>query len=828
MTEADELPFGEFLRACRLATGHTQESLADASGVSTRAISYLETGRVRHARRGTVEALVTALGVDVDARARLLDYGRAIVGSGDETTVPSQLPLITSVSVGRETDLAVAAAAIGNGGTMTVCGMPGVGKTTFAVQVADSMRTRFPDGLLFVDLHGFDEQALSAEQALGYLLRAILGTNAMIPAVVDEQSALLRSAMSRRRALVIFDNARDEAQVRPLLPAALTCASIVTSRNVLAGLDTLHRVDLDVLNGDDSTELIARIAGAERIRVDPRGTLELVRWCGGLPLAIRIVAARLAAHPAWQVADLARRLADQGRRLSELAVGDLAVNVAFDLSYRMLREPERQLFRRLGLIARSDFGTAAAGLLAEVPADEAHHLMEALAHANLLQPADGTDRYRMHDLVRLYAAQRAHADDQDASQAIDRLDDWYLATAHMATGLVTPGFTTLPRPVASMTGAHRFTTPHDAMSWLETERANLVAAVVRASRSGRGPAAWHLADALRGFFYVRRFTEDWLTTARAGLKAARAAGARSAQAAMLSSLGMARLSLGQYALSLAHYRQAAALADEWPGGQAAIFGNLGIAYYLAGRLDEAERYYQLSLQLNRDIGNRHGEGIRLSNLAEMYHAAGEFSKALRHYDQAFTIYRELGNQHGEALTLCNFSDTRRDMGCPQEAIEHASTALAIAVRLHSQTAQALAERCLAAAYRDIGRYDEALASGSRSVSLSRAIGDATLEVGSLNILAGVEMDIGDLASAAVHHADARAKARRAGFLQGEIDALIGLARSVNAAGRSRRDAIQYARQALELAVVHRHRLMENHAQAALSELTSGAEPTPVG
>jgi tetratricopeptide (TPR) repeat protein/transcriptional regulator with XRE-family HTH domain len=827
MAGGSEHPFGEFLRACRLAAGHTQESLADASGVSTRAISYLETGRVRHARRATVQALVSALGVEFDARARMLDYGSEITPAGNELPVPSQLPLITSVYVGREADLAGAAAAISNGGTMAVCGMPGVGKTTFAVQVAASLRSRFPDGLLFVDLHGFDEQALNAEQALGYLLRAILGSDTLVPAVVDEQSAMLRSALSRRRALVIFDNARDEAQVRPLLPAGLTCASIVTSRNVLAGLDTVHRVDLNVLDSVDSTELIARIAGAERTHADPRGTLELVRWCGGLPLAIRIVAARLAAHPAWQVADLARRLADQGRRLSELAVGDLAVNVAFDLSYRMLSEPERQLFRRLGLIPGSDFGAAAAALLADLPADEAQRLMEALAHANLLQQASGTDRYRMHDLVRLYAAQRAQADDQAAGQAIDRLNDWYLAAADMANGLVTPGFATLSRTVATTGEPLSFATAQEAMSWLEAERANLVAAVLRASRSGRGSAAWHLADALRGFFYVRRYTEDWLTTARAGLRAARAAGSRTAQAAMLASLGMARLSLGQYRLAVSHYRQAAVLADEWPRGQAAVLGNLGIAHYLWGHLDEAEHYYRLSLQINREVGNRHGEGIRLGNLAELYHAAGEFAKALRHYDEAFKIYRELGYQHGEALTLCNFADIRRDMGSPEEAVEHASTALAIAAQLQSQTAQALAERCLAAAYRDLGQYDEALAAGWQAVSLSRALGDATLEVDSLNTLANVERDIGDRASAAVHHADARAKARRAGFRQGEIDALIGLARSVNAAGRSR-DAIQYARQAFALAVEHRHRLMERRAQAVLSELSSGAEPTPVG
>jgi tetratricopeptide (TPR) repeat protein/transcriptional regulator with XRE-family HTH domain len=825
MTDHGGMSFGEFIRACRLAAGHTQDSLASASGVSLRTISYLETGRVRRARQGTLEALAAVLGITADARATLFRYGDAESFAGRPGRPPNQLPPITSNSVGRADDLATAVAALSNGGTIVVCGMPGVGKTTFAVQAATEVRAQFPDGQLYVDLHGFDERALDPEQTLGYLLRALLGADAVLPAAVEEQSGMFRSALAGRRVLILLDNARHEAQVRSLLPGGQTCAVIVTSRNILAGLDVARRFNLGVLGSSHAAELLAQLAGPDRLLADPDGTAELLRWCGGLPLAVRIVAARLAARPAWLVADFARRLADENRRLGEFAVGDLAVKAAFDLSYRMLAEPEKELFGWLGLLPVNSFDAAVAGVLVGHPADDAERLLESLTHANLLQQDGLRDRYRMHDLIRLYAAGQAGAGTAAADRALDRVFDWYLATVDAATRLVLPAFTTLPRTFTTPLAAAGFGSAEEAMAWLETECGNIVAAVLWAARSGRAAAAWQLADALRGFFYMRRYMSDWLATSRSGLAAARAAGDRTAQAGMLASLGMARTGLGQYGLARAHYQQALALAQDWPRGRAAILGNLGIVYYLRGQLDEAERHYALSLQINRELGNRHGEGIRLGNLAGIYHTVGEFEQALRYYGEALAIYRDLGNPHGEALTLCNFADTHRDMGRPQQAIELASVAMTMSVQLKSKVAEAVAAKCLAAAYRDLGRRDEALDMAQQALSCGRAIGDAALEVDSLNVLASIERDSGDGATAAIHHADALSQARQAGLRDGEIDALIGLARTVYAAGQPR-NALKYAQHAESLATANRHGLMGREAQAFLDQLAS--ETTPHG
>jgi transcriptional regulator with XRE-family HTH domain len=434
MTESGDMSLGQTLRACRIAAGHTQNSLASASGVSTRAISYLETGQVRRARRGTIEALLAVLDLTAEERSALLSHGRPAPGPAPSARAPSQLPPAVPGLIGREGSLAAVEAALGDGGVITVCGMPGAGKTAFAVEAATRAQACFPDGQLYLDLHGTGGQALSPGQALGFLLRSLLGADAVIPVATDERSALLRTTVAGRRVLMVLDNARDSAQVRPLLPAGPDCAVLVTSRNVLASLDVRHRVSLGVLSSAGSAELLTLLAGPGRLRDDPDGAAELLRWCGGLPLAIRIVAARLGARPGWPAGGLGRLLSCPNRRLSELAVGDLAVRAAFLDSYRLLAGPEQQLFGRLGLFPGASFDTATAAVLAGRPAEDTERLLEALAHASLIQPSGTPDRYRMHPLVRLFAAGQAAAGDPGARYALERLFNWYLRAMEQRSG----------------------------------------------------------------------------------------------------------------------------------------------------------------------------------------------------------------------------------------------------------------------------------------------------------------------------------------------------------------------------------------------------------
>ena len=826
--------FGDVLRAARLAVGLSQESLARASGVSAREINYLETGRVRRPRRATVDALTAGLSPDSEVRELLSRYARPAIQPVLAGLVPSQLPPVAAHTVGLDHQLAIAERALGHGGTMAVCGMPGVGKTTFAIRLASQLRPRFPDGQLFADLRGFDEQAVSPEQALGQLIRGLLGAQVQLPPGADERSALFRSALAGRRVLLVLDNARDEAQLRPLMPGDAGCVAVVTSRNVLGGLDVRHRLHLEVLDAADATALLEVIAGQERIRAEPDHALAVVAACGGLPLAIRIVATRLATRPDLSVAELADRLADQRCRIRELAVGDIAIASAFELSYRMLADRERLLFARLGLAPAADFSTAAAAVLADLPEGDVEKLLDTLVDMNLLEADGRASRYRMHDLVRLYARNLAatgrgpasgEADGREAQQAVDRLSAWYIAKLAAAARLTTPGIVSLPADSASVLTVPAFDGPQQAAAWLEDEQAGIVAAAVRAAQLGPNPAAWLLADGLRGFFYLRRDTDLWLMAARAGLAAARRAGDRSAMAAMLGSLGMARAGRAQYGLAIRHYRQAASLATQWPIGRAAALGNLGIVYYLLGQFDDARHYYEMSLAVNREIGNRHGESVRLSNLAGVYQAAGMLDESSSYYNEGLTIYRQLGDRHGEALTSCCYAIVCREMGKPDEALSLVQHALAIAGQLRSRLAEAAAQCGLAATYLALGRHDEALRAAVLAVTCSQAIGDGVYEVDALNTLGDVERGRGDTVSAAVRHADAHAKARGVGYRIGEIEALIGLARTVQAGGRPRQ-AAAYAQQAAELAVASGHRLTERQARACLRDLgrSEPAEP----
>ncbi len=525
------------------------------------------------------------------------------------------------------------------------------------------------------------------------------------------------------------------------------------------------------------------------------------------------------------MANLTGRLADKRKRIGQLAVGDTAVDSAFHLSYRLLTDREKLMFLRLGLHPVADFSVAAAAALADLPHDEVATILDALADVSLLEPDRAGDRYRMHDLLRLYARHLAwHGEpagpaDPAARQAIDRLSAWYIAAAQAAARLIMPEFRVLPLPANVPSGFPAAASPGlgtagQAAAWLETERAAIVALAVQSAVQGSLPPAWLLADALRGYFFSTSDTEDWLVTARAGLAAARRAGDATATAAMLINLGQARASRCQYRLAISHYRQAAARAAGWPAGRATALGKLGTVCYLIGELDQARHYYQLSLEVRRQMGDRHGEAVRLGNLAGVHRAACAFPEAARLYAEALALHRKLGNRHGEALTACNYAHACRDLGRPAEAVTLSDSALVIARQLRSRLAEAVAQYTRAAACLDLGRHDEALAAARQAVSCSQGLDDEAIGINSLNALGHVELAGQNPVGAAACHADALAKARRTGFRLGEIEALLGLARTVLAGGKTG-EAREYARQAERLAVASHYRIGERQARAFL-------------
>jgi hypothetical protein len=317
-----------------------------------------------------------------------------------------------------------------------VVGKAGVGKTTLAVHAAHRVRSLFPDGQLHVNLRGVEAQAVDPADVLGRFLRAFGVQGHTMPEDGDERAGLFRSLMADRRVLVLLDDAADEAQVRPLLPAGVRNAVIITSRVRLAGLSPGEVINLDVLPPEHATELLGKIVGPDRVAHEPEAAATIAAQCGNLPLALRIVGARLAGKPHWPLQRLTDRLRAENLRLDELAAGDLEVRASIAQSYRGLGVVERRAFRLLGLLDVPDVAPWMLSALLDVPAGEADNIMEHLADAQLLD-AIGEDasrqiRYRVHDLLRLFAREGLAIEDTLGTRraALERTILSDSATAH--------------------------------------------------------------------------------------------------------------------------------------------------------------------------------------------------------------------------------------------------------------------------------------------------------------------------------------------------------------------------------------------------------------
>jgi transcriptional regulator with XRE-family HTH domain len=448
--------FGELLAGFRFGRGLSQDELADRSGMSVRGIRGLERGQVGRPRWASVSLLADALGLSDAERAVFREAAAGLGGRADGPGAGgpgrgvgtlSQLPPALEDFTGREGVLEVLRARLaGHGGEPAgvvvagVVGKAGVGKTALAVHAAHQVRPEFPDGQLYVNLRGAEAQALAPAEVLGQFLRALGVEGQCLSEDVDSRAGLYRSLLADRRVLVVLDNAADEAQVRPLLPAGAGNAVLVTSRARLAGLTLAEVIDLGVLPAGQAVELLGKIVGAGRVAAEPGAAAQIAALCGYLPLALRITGARLAARPYWRIQRLADRLDAHHRRLDELTVGDLEVRASFALSYRGVGELERRAFRLLGLLEVSDIAPWMLSTLLDVPACDAEEIAERLADAQLLdvlgEDAAGQIRYRCHDLLRLFAREQLATEETPAARraALERTLQIYFTMAHTAVG----------------------------------------------------------------------------------------------------------------------------------------------------------------------------------------------------------------------------------------------------------------------------------------------------------------------------------------------------------------------------------------------------------
>jgi DNA-binding SARP family transcriptional activator len=465
------------------------------------------------------ELLAEELGVDPCPDLQRLhqqilaqELGPATPARWPGTVRPAQLPADTDDFTGRAdqvallTGLADAAGQPSASGRVPVCvvtGLAGIGKTSLAVHAAHKIRDRFPDGQLYAQLGGGGAHPAHSGQVLRGFLRGLGADPARIPSGESERAALFRSMLAGRRVLILLDDARDSGHIASLLPGTAGCAVIVTSRNPLADLPGARRLELGAMTGGQALELLSRIIGAERVQAEARAAAEVAGLCAGLPLALRIAGSRLAARPHWRIEDLAARLTGPGR-LDELAVGALSVRASFAASYAGLRGDRAGLtparaFRLLGLWEGPDISPPAAAALFGVDVAAAEKALEALLDRHLLEPAGSAGRYRLQDLLGVYAAERAREEEPRAERhaRVGQLLAWYLHSTVAADQVMAPGTRPVPlgRPPEGVRPSQP-SGPDQAAGWLEAELPNLHAAVRAAAARQDHETAWQLAAAL--------------------------------------------------------------------------------------------------------------------------------------------------------------------------------------------------------------------------------------------------------------------------------------------------------------------------------------------
>ncbi len=579
--------------------------------------------------------------------------------------LPRQLPPAVRDFAGRHEHLAmldVLLPATEPGVTIVaVDGTAGVGKTTLAVRWAHQVQHRFPDGTLFADLRGHGPSSpLAPALVLPAFLLALGVAGDRVPADPDTQSSLYRSLLSGRRVLVVLDNAATSDQVRPLLPATAGCLALITSRTALTGLlvaQAAHRVVLDLFTAIEAETLVRRVIGDGRADAEPGAVAALVDGCARLPLALRVATTRIASRPHARIADVVADITEEQDRLDALSnTGDdhNAVRTVFDWSYERLPADLARTFRRLGLNPGVEVDAHAAAALTAQRTRTAHRQLEALADLHLIEPL-ARGRFRLHDLLHAYAADRAASDDteEDRERALTDLLTWYARTAAAADLLIFPGtavFDVDPGPTVVPVPPFDRTL---ASAWMTDEHLTLLAAQRLAADHGLHRNVIALAGAAR--FLMLKQRALWparLDAESLGLDAAVALGDRAAEAFLLMRRGDSHQRLDRWAESDTDLRRGLELARELgdPVRHREALTGLGRNLKLQRRYQESWDYYQQALPLARDAGV-FAEAIVECNLSQLSAGLKRFEQALRHAERELELRRLVGSPHGEAYAL---------------------------------------------------------------------------------------------------------------------------------------------------------------------------------
>jgi hypothetical protein len=658
------------LLACRRAAGLTQEDLAGKSGMSVRGISDLERGRATAPQRRSAELLGEALGLTGAALAEFLHAARSARPRRAPAGAPAPLtgggctlPIDVADFTARHHELdglrAVAGRATGDdpgpAQVVAISGHPGVGKTALAVHAGHLLAGGFPDARMYIDLRGMDELPVTAEAALGRLLRALGLPDERIPVEAEDRESLYRSLTHDRRVLVVLDNAANEAQVRPLLLAGDRCLTVITSRRMLAGLAAVTQVPLDVLPPQMAIALLRDIAGRDRVAAEPAAAREVARLCGGLPLALRIAGNRLVSRPSWTIGYLAGQLGDERRRLKVLEVGDLAMRPVFAMSYQQLSAEARATFRRLALVPGPDFGAGLAAVLTGTDPAHAQTTLDEVADASLIEPGAGPGRHRFHDLIRLFATECLNEEEtaEQRRSAEGRMLTALTRAATRAGHHVGPvvGETAGAAPADGVLA--RFVTRADAERWLDTEFANWFGAVRRCAVLGRHGEVVRLAYAMHWYSDLRAERPEWSEFAQLALCAADEIGDPRHRAGQLNFLGWTAGCAGRWAVAVEHHREALR-ATRQAGHQQEegwSLNYIGMALRMCDRSAEAIPLQRSAVEIFDDLGDPVGQFVARANLALALARVGSADLAIGYLDEALAVSAEIGYRpfYGSAL-----------------------------------------------------------------------------------------------------------------------------------------------------------------------------------
>ncbi|MGP3955799.1 BTAD domain-containing putative transcriptional regulator [Nonomuraea sp. 3N208] len=669
------------------------------------------------------------------------------------TQVPRQLPADTADFTGREADIEQMTRALRSGNTSAlvvsaVAGAGGMGKTTLAVHVAHRLVTAFPDGQLFVDLQGTGPRPLAPEVVLGSFLRSLGVDVATVSEDLSERAAVYRSVLADRRVLVLLDNAASVAQVRPLLPGAAGCAVLVTSQAKLGGLSGARHLDLEVMDPDEALALLVKVVGEPRVAAEREAASDLMRACGYLPLAIRIVASRLAARPGWSLARMRDRMADERRRLAELRVDDLAVEATFALGYDQLDEAHAWAFRLLAVPGARDLPSGAAAAVLDMDESDAEELCEALVDVSMMEsPSPG--RYRHHDLLKLFARSRLK-DEEERRSALGRLLDFYLATMAEAFRVMHTGDRLLDFVETTRAGLS-FARTDAAREWVETEEHVMLACVYQTAVTPGGALfeAALLLDMVSDVLGFESNVADYQQVAGKLVEAAVARGERKtealarrirgdilcsrapSEAAIEDGIAARDLSLADGGLVtyadavnllaiIAHerrsYDEAIAMYGEairvWRtlgnrASEASVLGNLSLVLGEVGRVEEAVAGAEQAVRITSELGGGRADPHTVYQLAVVLRQSGRPVEALVRFAEVLKEFRRLKQPVWEAWTLFRMAETHLGSGRPERAVDYAEESLAVLAGREQDWTRSRSLIVLGRALGELGRHGRA-------------------------------------------------------------------------------------------------------------------------